>query len=159
MRLLHPWDFPGKGTGVGCHCLLRRLHPGLTKSETLTNNLFPQGLQVILSTRLKGENHGSERAILLLRRHCFGKDPQCLPNLLQVTNPSSNESLTWMYLLAWHPPRDKSSFQVTKFIEVQSLILKGQCNLYLRLIILKKKKTKLERNSADLSLNLHFAID
>ena len=24
-RLLHPWDFPGKSTGVGCHCLLRRL--------------------------------------------------------------------------------------------------------------------------------------
>ena len=21
--LLRPWDFPGKGTGVGCHCLLR----------------------------------------------------------------------------------------------------------------------------------------
>ena len=20
---LHPWDFPGKSTGVGCHCLLR----------------------------------------------------------------------------------------------------------------------------------------
>ena len=24
-RLLHPWDFPGKSTGVGCHCLLRHL--------------------------------------------------------------------------------------------------------------------------------------
>ena len=24
-RLLHPWDFPGKGTGVGCHCLLQRI--------------------------------------------------------------------------------------------------------------------------------------
>ena len=24
-RLLHPWDFPGKSTGVGCHCLLRDL--------------------------------------------------------------------------------------------------------------------------------------
>ena len=24
-RLLRPWDFPGKGTGVGCHCLLRRV--------------------------------------------------------------------------------------------------------------------------------------
>ena len=24
-RLLHPWDFPGKSTGVGCHCLLRLL--------------------------------------------------------------------------------------------------------------------------------------
>ena len=21
-RLLHPWDFPGKNTGAGCHCLL-----------------------------------------------------------------------------------------------------------------------------------------
>ena len=27
-RFLRPWDFPGKSTGVGCHCLLRvgRLH-------------------------------------------------------------------------------------------------------------------------------------
>ena len=24
-RLLHPWDFPGKSTGVGCHCLLQPL--------------------------------------------------------------------------------------------------------------------------------------
>ena len=23
-RLLLPWDFPGKSTGVGCHCLLRQ---------------------------------------------------------------------------------------------------------------------------------------
>ena len=23
-RLLHPWDFPGKSTRVGCHCLLRK---------------------------------------------------------------------------------------------------------------------------------------
>ena len=22
-KLLHPWDFPGKSAGVGCHCLLR----------------------------------------------------------------------------------------------------------------------------------------
>ena len=25
-RLLHPWDFPGKSTGVGCHCLLQMCH-------------------------------------------------------------------------------------------------------------------------------------
>ena len=24
-RLLHPWDFPGKSTGVGCYCLLQNL--------------------------------------------------------------------------------------------------------------------------------------
>ena len=23
-RLLRPWDFPGSGTGVGCHCLLHK---------------------------------------------------------------------------------------------------------------------------------------
>ena len=23
-RLLHPWDFPGKSPGVGCHCFLRQ---------------------------------------------------------------------------------------------------------------------------------------
>ena len=25
-RLLHPWDFPGNSTGVGCHCLLRKTY-------------------------------------------------------------------------------------------------------------------------------------
>ena len=28
-RLLHPWDFPGKSTGVGCHCLLRWDHKSM----------------------------------------------------------------------------------------------------------------------------------
>ena len=31
-RLLHPWDFPGKSTGVGCHCLLW--------NKTLAHNNF-----------------------------------------------------------------------------------------------------------------------
>ena len=31
-RLLHPWDFPGKSTGVGFHCLL---HPYLTAGKTI----------------------------------------------------------------------------------------------------------------------------
>ena len=28
-RLLRPWDFPGKSTGVGCHCLLQILSLGI----------------------------------------------------------------------------------------------------------------------------------
>ena len=32
-RLLHPWDFLGKSTGVGCHCLLPCLHTVLLKSR------------------------------------------------------------------------------------------------------------------------------
>ena len=35
-RLLHPWDFPGKSTGVGCHCLLQHIHTTIYKiSEVL----------------------------------------------------------------------------------------------------------------------------
>ena len=29
-KLLHPWDLPGKSTGVGCHCLLRRYADNMT---------------------------------------------------------------------------------------------------------------------------------
>ena len=27
IKLLCPWDFPGKNTGVGCHALLQRIFP------------------------------------------------------------------------------------------------------------------------------------
>ena len=30
-RLLRPWDFPGKSTGVGCHCLLRNIALSIIK--------------------------------------------------------------------------------------------------------------------------------
>ena len=32
-RLLHPWDFPGKSTGVGCHCLLHKTNLRPSKSH------------------------------------------------------------------------------------------------------------------------------
>ena len=32
-RLLHPWDFPGRSTGVGCHCLLR--HTSLARPKSI----------------------------------------------------------------------------------------------------------------------------
>ena len=35
-RLLHPWDFPGKSTGVGCHCLLSM------GSQTVRQDLAPE---------------------------------------------------------------------------------------------------------------------
>ena len=35
-RLLRPWDFPGKSTGVGCHCLLRTNLDSTLKSRDIT---------------------------------------------------------------------------------------------------------------------------
>ena len=37
-RLLHPWDFPGKSTGVGCHCLLRNFTLKTTKRKKQPND-------------------------------------------------------------------------------------------------------------------------
>ena len=34
-RLLCPWDFPGKSTGVGCHCLLHHISLNIFKSISL----------------------------------------------------------------------------------------------------------------------------
>ena len=42
-RLLRPWGFPSKSTGVGCHCLLRYIYTCITESfcHTLeTNTIF-----------------------------------------------------------------------------------------------------------------------
>ena len=43
--LLHPWDFPGKRTGVGCHRLLRtrtQCFPNLTATGTTSKKELPE---------------------------------------------------------------------------------------------------------------------
>ena len=48
-RLLRPWDFPGKNTGVGCHCFLKEifptqgLNPGLPRCRQTLYHLSHQG--------------------------------------------------------------------------------------------------------------------
>ena len=39
-RLLCPWDFPGKSTGVGCHCLLRNSNDNSLKGSFLKTTNF-----------------------------------------------------------------------------------------------------------------------
>ena len=43
-RLLHPWDFPGKSTGVGCHCLLQLPHSIVTVRRFCINTPVPSHL-------------------------------------------------------------------------------------------------------------------
>ena len=39
-RLFHPWDSPGKSTGVGCHRLLEATVHGATKSRIRLSNQY-----------------------------------------------------------------------------------------------------------------------
>ena len=58
-RLLYPWDFPGKNTGVGCHFLLQGIFPiqgsnlGLPHCRQILYQLSHQGnpLRVLTSVR------------------------------------------------------------------------------------------------------------
>ena len=43
--LLRPWDFPGKSTGVGCHCLLRLHSQTVLSPATLEDFVFPSEKQ------------------------------------------------------------------------------------------------------------------
>ena len=50
-RLLRPWDFPGKSTGVECHRLLRQTLPDLTKGDTQTANKHMKRCSTLYITR------------------------------------------------------------------------------------------------------------
>ena len=55
-RLLCPWDFPGKSTGVGCHFLLQRIfptqgsNPGLPHCRQMLYHLSHQGSPIYVYT-------------------------------------------------------------------------------------------------------------
>ena len=57
-RILHPWDFPGKSTGVGCHCLLRYGHENQTikKAECLWTAVLEKNLESSLNCKMKPVN-------------------------------------------------------------------------------------------------------
>ena len=46
-RLLHPWDFPGKSTGVGCHCCA-----GSSLQHGLSLLVVSRGYSLVAACRL-----------------------------------------------------------------------------------------------------------
>ena len=48
-RVLRPWDFPGKSTGVGCHCLLWGLNLGLPYCRQILYQLSHNGSPGVLA--------------------------------------------------------------------------------------------------------------
>ena len=57
-KLLHPWDFPGKSTGVGCQFLLQEifqtqgLNLGLVHCRQMLYHLRPQGSPIFAVLRM-----------------------------------------------------------------------------------------------------------
>ena len=112
-RLLCPWDFPGKSTGVGCHCLLRHcsLHVHKCHRSTVSINFeVANKFWVSKFVNMKSANNGDELHFLpLLAQHLFVLFPsgaewtlkvstqlhvqsQCPVGLASVTGP---EHSTW----------------------------------------------------------------
>ena len=67
-RLLHPWDFPGRSTGVGCYCLLQLLellkyydNHSILNLNTETGNILL--LKLILKYNAKSINFYKDRAV------------------------------------------------------------------------------------------------
>ena len=52
-RLLRPWDFPGKSTGVGCHCLLREGLQVTAKLKKTTDAEIPKKSKFLIHVRHK----------------------------------------------------------------------------------------------------------
>jgi len=49
IRLLCPWNFPGKNTGVGCHCLLQGILPPFqVNSLPMSHKGSPSGVHIFL---------------------------------------------------------------------------------------------------------------
>ena len=44
-RLPHPWDSPGKNTGMGCHFLVQCMKVKSQRLSVMSNSLWPRGLQ------------------------------------------------------------------------------------------------------------------
>ena len=68
-RLLRPWGFPGKSTGVGCHCLLHWIT--IEQPKILSNTINQSDLKIYLKTPIN-----------VCSRYVYFK---CAGNILQDT--------------------------------------------------------------------------
>ena len=102
-RLPHPWDFPGKSTGVGCHCLLRHKLCYRLYFPKMVMTVFPIPLTRIQCDSLKVESVSppleSGWASELQPNKSSGSDTTWLPRLAQKRRPSFPpcylENLDW----------------------------------------------------------------
>ena len=73
-RLLRPWDFPGKGTGVGCHCLLLLVVTKDTRNISInTGTKFIQMLYVPVRISFRSKFFEVSNSNWVRAQRLFGK--------------------------------------------------------------------------------------
>ena len=90
-------------------------------------------------------------------RHCFGKDSQCSPYLLQIINPSFSQYLAYLCLQAGHPPKmilvfgEESWFQFAVGVRVKVAL--ETCNSMTKLmVVLNSAAWKWNPNATPLAM-------
>ena len=70
-RLLRPWDFPGKSTGVGCHCLLRggSLAEDNSQGQPLPSLLPAPGMAKLIQFSQEALGQRNAAAVVGVHRH------------------------------------------------------------------------------------------
>ena len=101
-RLLCPWDFPGKSTGVGCHCLLRYIKLGAFKWKHIYNKVMCWVSDTNVVTR------GSQELNPVFPRgrsvQCsLTQSPQCLYKtwLPQISQAIEKINVNWRRKATW----------------------------------------------------------
>ena len=102
-RLPHPWDSPGKKTGVGCHCLLRA-PPGKPLNQLYFNDIHlkkkNQRCSKVLSTEDVHHStiHNNDKNFQtnsMFSERCYGLD--WVPSEFICRSPNSQCDCTWRW--------------------------------------------------------------
>ena len=128
-RLLHPWDFPGKSTGVGCHCLL---HFG----PILTQKRCPFHYRGLKCKNRKSRNTWSNRQIWpcntewsraktnrVLPRKCTGHNKHPLP--------TTQEKTLYMDITRWSTPKSDCLYSLQPKMEKLYTVSKNKTRIWL----------------------------
>ena len=91
-KFLRPWDFPGKNTGVGCHCLLQGVfltqgsNPGVQHSRQILYPLRYREASILLH---QGNSCSEQTLVILLKVvkikiTCYEKDSKPFHNEVRL---------------------------------------------------------------------------
>ena len=96
-RLLHPWDSPGKNTGVGCHFLLQRMK---VKSESEV----AQSCQTLCDPMDCSPPGSSTHGIFQARVLEWGAFAFSASNIYHTVN--TQQEYKWFFLIVLSPSKD-----------------------------------------------------